>query len=53
MIDVSDCGRILPAGFALRAWIHPVAGAETTETLTVTLRAEGDDWRIQEIRSAH
>jgi len=38
--------------FARGAWVHrPVGGAEITETLTVTLRAEGDDWRIQELRS--
>ncbi len=38
--------------FARGAWVHrPVGGAEIAETLTVTLRAEGDDWRIQELRS--
>jgi hypothetical protein len=39
--------------FARGVWVHrPTGGAETTQTLTFTLRAEGDDWRIQEIRSA-
>ena len=50
-----DDVKLSPPGtaFARGAWVHrPVGGAETTETLTVTLRAEGDDWRIQEIRSA-
>ncbi len=39
--------------FARGSWVHrPAGGIETTQALTFTLRAEGDDWRIQEIRSA-
>jgi hypothetical protein len=38
--------------FARARWVRKATdGAESVDTLTFTLRAEGDDWRIEEIRS--
>jgi hypothetical protein len=49
-----DSVRFSPpeTAFARARWERRATdGAETTDTLTFTLRAEEDDWRIEEIRS--
>lgn len=49
-----DAVRLSPpaTAFARARWKRKGAdGAESVDTLTFTLRAEGDDWRIEEIRS--
>jgi hypothetical protein len=40
--------------FARALWVRRVAsgGEEVTDNLTLTLRREGDEWRIHEIRSS-
>jgi len=49
--------RVSPPGtaFVRGHWIRrqQVGGHETVDTLTFTVRQEGSEWRIQEIRSTH
>lgn len=49
-----DAVRLSPpsTAFARARWVRKGGdGVESADTLTFTLRAEGDDWRIEEIRS--
>ncbi len=49
-----DAVRLSPpsTAFARARWTRKASdGGESVDTLTFTLRAEGDDWRIEEIRS--
>ncbi|HUG52575.1 MAG TPA: nuclear transport factor 2 family protein [Vicinamibacteria bacterium] len=49
--DVTESAGV---AFARGRWVHKVrpGGTVATDTLTFTLRQEGGDWRIHEIRSS-